>query len=403
LLAARSSDPTRLEALRDTVGVRARNERTLEFRLTHPAPWFLSVLTTWCGLPTREDLVQSAGTHWTEPSTYVGNGPYVLKTWERQSHMVLETNPHYHKGPPPLSTVELSMIGDPATAMTAHLNGELDAVPVPREDVAAISADPRLTQQYQRFPGGCVAYLGFNAAAPPFNRTLVRRAFAAALDREELVRGVLGGAGVPADQLVPAGLPGHFEGLRPQRYDVAQARRWLAEAGFPDGQGFPEVRLTYAADDRNQPRIEALIAQLRRSLGVTLVPDPVEPRAFAVMLRTPERAPAAYVFGWCQDYPDPRSWYNAAFHSATAAGHTGWTDAEFDRLTREADGEADRSRRSDLYRRAAQILNDAAPVVFLYHSATARLVKPYVSGLLPNPLDLFEGQTNLFNLKILRH
>ena len=401
--AAKDADEPRLTQLRDAVGVRARDDRTLEFRLTRPAPWFLSVLTTWCGAPVRQDLVQQAGDRWTEPETYVGNGPYVVKTWEPRNRITLEANPHYYRGAPPVRIVELLAIGDPAVALAAYRNGELDVLAVQGEDLAVVNADPHLKRHYQRFPGSCTTYLGFNTTQPPFDRPAVRRAFAAALDRDDFVSSVLGGLGVAAQQLVPPGLPGHFEDLKPQRLDAAQARRWLADGGYPDGRGFPAVKFTHAAGARNRLRVEAVIEQIRRHLGVTVVADPVEPRALTAMMRSRESTPALFLNGWCQDYPDPQDWYSAVFHSQAPLNHSGWANAEFDRLTQQADGEPDARRRTGLYKRAAQLLMDEAPVAFLYHSVVSRLVQPYVAGLLPNPLDLYEGQTNLFHLRILKH
>jgi oligopeptide transport system substrate-binding protein len=403
LNSSKETDPAKLSQLRDAVGVKAKDDRTLEFRLKSPAPWFLSVLATWNGLPTRQDMVEKGGDTWTEPATYIGNGPYVLKTWEHQNRMTFAANPKYYRGAPPVQTVELAMISEPAVAFAAYRNGELDVAGVQREDLPAVNSDPQLKQEYQRYAGSCTYYVGFNTKKAPFDNLKVRQAFAFALDRNDFVENVLGGIGIPADQFLPPKFPGHYDDLKGQKLDVAQAKKLLADAGYPEGKGFPATKFTYAQNARNKTRVEALIDQLQKNLGVTLSADPVEPRAYTALTKSQDTTPPVFLLGWCQDYPDPQDWYSTVFNSKATVSHTGWANADFDKLTNQADVELDAKKRDDLYKKAAQILLDDAPVAFLYYGVVSRVVKSYVSGLPQNPLEYYEGQSNLYNVKILKH
>ena len=403
LNASTDRDPAGLEALRSALGVRATDDRTLEFRLTGPAPWFQSALATWCGVPVREYSVAQAGARWTEPATYTGNGPYILREWERQNRMVFEANPYYHFGPPVVKTIEVSTIPEPSVALAMYRNGELDVVGLHGEELPAVLADPQLKQQLQQFPGPCTTYLGFNTTKPPFDRPGVRRAFSAALDRETYVTETLGGLGAPAGQLVPPRLSGHFPDLRTQRKDQAAAPKHLTDAGYANPASLPPVRLVYSSGARSRARVEALTEQLRRGLGVQVVIEPAESRTLAGLMRSIESTPQLFVLGWCQDYPDPQSWYSAFLHSRSPTATTGWKHAEFDRLIETADTERDPKRRSDAYKRAAQLAIDEAPVAFLYHGVIARLVRPWVASLGENPLEHFEGQASLQRLRILKH
>lgn len=381
--------------------VEAVDDRTLEFSLTAPAPWFLSVLTTWCGVPLREDLV--ARDDWTEPPHYVGCGPYVLTLHERQNRLQLEANPRYFRGAPPLTTIELSALGDPAVALAAYRNDELDVLDVRGEDVPVVQQDPALRRQHQRFPGPCTTYLAFNTTRSPYSLPGVRRALAAALDRPAIVAGALTGTAAPASQLVPPGLPGHFADLAGQKRDLTAARRYLAEAGYADPSRLPPVQIAYAGGARARARAEEVAAQLRQALGVAASAEPLEARDYSEAIRSPATAPGVFIAGWCQDYPDPQAWYGALFHSGSAFSGTGWSSAEVDRLLDAADAEREIRRRDEHYRRAAQRVADEAPVAFLYHEAISRLVKPWVHGLTSTPLDLYEGQTNVMGLRILKH
>ena len=382
-------------------GVRAIDDRIVEFALKAPAPWFLAVLTTWCGVPLREEVVARAD--WTAPPHYVGCGPYVLAQRERQNRITLEANPRYHRGAPRLTTIELSALGEPAVALAAYRNDELDVLGLTAEDHALAEQEPALRRQRQQFPAPCTSYLAFNTTRPPYNQPGVRRAISMALDRAAFVSGALGGAGTAATQLVPPGLPGHFRELPGQRRDLPAARKQLADAGYPDPSRLPPVRITFAGGARARARADALAEQLRQALGVNAASEPMEARAFSEAIRSAGGAPAAFLSGWCQDYPDPQAWYSALFHSRSALSGTGWSSAELDRVLDEADAEREASKRDTSYRRAAQLLAEEAPVAFLYHETASRLVKPWVHGLSANPVELYEGQANVTELRILKH
>lgn len=403
LFTAKETDTSKLSELRDAVGVRAQNDRTLEFRLKRPAPWFVSVLATWCGLPTRQDAVEQGGQRWTEPATYVGNGPYVLRSWDPQNSMSFEANPYYHRGAPRLKAVRLAMIKQPAAELAAYGNGELDVMAVRRDDLEVVDSDSQLKQQHQRFAGNGSFYVGFNARQAPFDNMLVRKAFAAAINRQDFVNSVLGGLALPAGQFVPPRFPGYFASLNEQKFDPVQARSWLALAGFADARTMPPVRFMYVAVAPGKARIDALVEQLKRHLSVDVVPEAVEARVFTTLMKSQDTTPQLFLHGWGQDYPHPQNWYSTVFHSQATVSHTGWESPDFDRWVQQADVELDQSKRTEAYKKAAQVLVDEAPVAFLFHAVTSRLVKPHVSGLTQNPLEHFAGQSTLEQLRILKH
>lgn len=382
-------------------GVRALDDRTVEFALRAPAPWFLSVLTTWCGVPLREDVVSRSD--WTEPPHYVGCGPYMLTIREPGNRIVMEANPRYHRGPSTLKTIELLALSEPAVALAAYRNDELDVLALRREDMAVALQEPALRREHQQFPAPCTTFLAFNASRPPYSLAGVRRAISSALDRGAFVSGALGGAGAAAAQLVPPGLPGHYRDARGQRRDVPAARRHLADAGYADPSRLPPVHVVYAGGARARARADAVVEQLRQALSIEAVSEPMESRAFTDATRSPATAPGAFLSGWCQDYPDPQAWYSALFHSRSPLSGTGWSSAELDRALDQADAERDARRRDDYYRRAAELLADEAPVAFLFHDVVSRLVKPWVHGLDANPLELYEGQANVMGLRIHKH
>ena len=151
------------------------------FRLRAPVSYFPYILALWAGWPVREDMVRAGGASWTEPATYVGNGPFILRAWNHGSGAVWEANPYYRKGRPKIDRLEIHIIPESAVAFRAFQEGELDWVGIAPEDLTTIQQDPTLRQELDALPGSCTTYLGFNVRRPPFDNATVRRAFAQAL------------------------------------------------------------------------------------------------------------------------------------------------------------------------------------------------------------------------------
>jgi oligopeptide transport system substrate-binding protein len=251
---------------------------------------------------------------------------------------------------------------------------------------------------------GCTTYYGFNTTRPPFDNVKVRRAFAQAFDREQYVSKFEKGLGRAADQFVPPGLPGNFAGLKPLKFDAEAAKKELADAGFPNGKGLPEIKIGYVAGGRNQARADWLQAQLKTNLGIDLKADPQDARTYRDNGAKPQTTPQLFLYAWCQDYPDAQDWYSVVFDSRnTLPYRTFWKNDRYDQLVRAADAEPDAAKRAAGYAEAAQLLMDNAPAAFVDYSAEAWLVRPYVDAVNLTPLDYIFSGTTLMKLKILAH
>jgi oligopeptide transport system substrate-binding protein len=392
-----------LKKLRAAVGVRAVDDLTLEFKLRERASYFLAIAASWVGVPAREDMVTQGGDQWTEPATYIGNGPFILKEWAHAVKLVYRANPNYHRGKPPLERIEVSLINDTAVAFVAYLNNELDVINVDPNVLSQAQGDAKLKEQLSFQPGDCTFYLGFNVTRRPFDNVKVRRAFAQAFDKEAYVKNVLKGMGLPAEQFLPPGFPGHYKDLRTLKFDPAAAKKALAEAGYPDSKGLPEIKLSYSASLTAQARAEWFQTQFKANLGVEIRLDPLEAKTYQIALSRNETTPQLFRAGWCEDYPDPQNWYSYVFDSRATISRTGWKNDAFDQMVRAADIEPDAKKRDELYRRAAQILVDEVPVAFHFHDVIAYLVKPWVSGVNITSLDHYFSSTTLMNIRILPH
>ncbi len=392
-----------LDKLRDEFGVKALDDYTLQIELVAPAPYFLSMAALWIGAPVREEDVAKGDDWWYYPENYVGNGPFVLKEWEHDSKAVWEPNPYYvgPLGPVKLKRVEYYMITDGQVAFQAYQNGEIDILGVGAEDLATVKSDPVLSKQTIDVPGSCTFYFGFNLAKPPFDNKLVRQAFAQALDREAYVRDVFQGLGTPTYSFIPPGFPGYQPDLRLWEFNPEKAKQTLAEAGYPNGQGLPEIRLTYSGTARNNARFEWVANQFKQNLGIDVILDPIDPTAFAAA--TKDNPPQMFSLGWCADYPDPQNWISLFQTNGLLSARVNYSNPQLDELVRQADVEQDPVRRAELYAQAQRILVEDAPVVFMLNNGGPVLVKPYVKGVTPDtitPIDYWLGFFNLPNVDV---
>lgn len=376
------TDTAKLKSLQDALGVKATDDKHIEFTLNSPVAYFPYILAIWVGWPSRQDMVEKGGDSWTEPATYIGNGPFILKEWNHGSGAVWESNPNFRKGEPKIGRIEVRDIIDSAISLQAYKEGQLDVSGVAAEDLKSVKADPTLSQEYQRYDGNCTFYIGFNTKKAPFDNIKVRQAFAKAFDRQDYVDVVLKGAGTPAFSFIPPGRPGAEESIHQSDFDAAAAKSELdaaVKADFPNG--LPPIKLTFASSARQKIRMEWIQNQVKTNLGIDLQLDPVEAKAYTALTKEPATTPQIFFLGWCQDYPDPQDWLSLVFRSDSTVTHVGWKNDKFDELTKQADVEKDAAKRKDLYKQAQQILTDDAPVVYLYYNVQDLLVKPYVKNL----------------------
>ena len=230
----------------DSLGVKALDDYTVEFTLEAPAAYFESISSMWTLRPLPSWAIEEFGDAWTDPANIVVNGPYKLVEWRPGEKLIYEKNPGYFNADEvQIDRFEVSLITDQFTEVALYEAGDLDvagesAASLPAEEVARIMADPVLSAEFHQGPRASTTYVGFTMTKPPFDNVLVRKAFSAAIDRATMVRDVVG-SGVVATQFAPPGIFGAPDPEVGIASDPEQARAWLAEAGYPDGAGFPTV------------------------------------------------------------------------------------------------------------------------------------------------------------------
>ncbi len=400
------TDTVKLQQLQAALGVHAADDKHIEFTLSHPAGYFPAILALWVGYPTREDMVEQGGANWTEPATYIGNGPFILKQWNHGSDAIWVANPLYRKGRPKIDRLEAHFIQEPEVTLQAYKNGELDWIPVGPAQMAEVQSDPVLRGQLLLSPGQCSDWLAFNSHKEPFDNLAVRQSFLQAIDRDDWVATFGGGLNKKAINFIPEGLPGYEPDVRQAEFDPSAARAALAAAiktSYP--AGLPAIKLTYGGGSKMATFMSWMQDQFLTNLGVNVALEPVDEKVFDALLNSPATAPQLVYGGWCQDYPDPQDWLSLVFRSDSALNYLGWQNKQFDELTRQADGEQDATTRRLLYKQAQQILIADVPAVFMSYSRSAYLVKPYMKGMRENssPADgNIPGATDLTSIDLAR-
>jgi oligopeptide transport system substrate-binding protein len=378
------TDAAKLPALKRRLGIETPNERTIRFKLTQPTPFFPTLTGLWVAYPTKGSSLRAGELWWEDPALMVGNGPFqVARIDDTAGAIEFRANPNYWAGPPELAGVRLLYFDDAVVGLQAYRNGEIDILMPDVNDIVALKGDPQLSAELTEYAGACTIGFEFNLARPPFNNRKVREAFAYAFDRRSFIRDVLKDSGVETLTWISPGYPGHDSDEQRFAFDPAKAKQVLADAGFPDGRGLPEIKLTYASNNPyQQARNEYLAQMYHKNLGVDLVLDPVDGSVLAALQKDAQTFPQFVRGGWCADYPDQQSWLSTFWHSRTEfSRNIGYRNISADRLMDEADGELDPAARGQLYKRAQSLIVGDVPMAIVYNPKNVFLVKPYIVGL----------------------
>lgn len=375
-------------ATRKAIGVRAVSPTTLEVTLNEPTSYFLELVAFVTYSPVRRDCVEKVvdgkiveNKTWVFPDQIITNGAYFLEKWVYKSRLRLTRSPHYwDRDTVRLRTVDLYPIDDPNTTLVNYERGQLDFITV----VSPLAAERliELRRQGLRNDFQIAANLGtyyyrFNVTRKPLDDVRVRKALALALDKAEMVRKA-GRMGQPVTgALVPPGIPG-YEPPKGLGRDVDLARRLLSEAGFPGGKGFPKLTLLYNTSESHKAMAELAQASWKRELGIDLRLANVEWKVFLDRMRNLKYDLARA--GWYGDYVDPNTFLDM-FVTGGGNNNTGWSNTEYDALIKQAARTLDAEKRMAVFRRAEVILvENALPILPVYHYVSPMMAKPYVKG-----------------------
>lgn len=366
------------------VGVRAEGDHLLRITLERPVAYFPQLLASPIALPLREDMVQRHGDSFVEAGRFITNGPYTLSSWVHENRIVLKPNPLYTKSQPGVKAVEMLMVNDANTSVVMYENGELDYIETPSSIPAFDVRRLRNRPDYHTGLLLAIYYFGFNTQKPPFDNPKVRQAFAHALDREYFPK-LLQSGQKSFQSWIPPGLTGYNPSLG-LSYDPEKAKDLLAEAGYPDGEGFPSVTLGYRTMYDIQKEAEIAQYLWKKVLNVDVRLQNMEWKVFLSNLKN--NPPDIYRLNWYADYPDADT-FMSLFISANGNNHTRWSSPQYDQWVSQAVGEPVLEKRKKLYNDAQRLLLEEDTVILpIYIGEKSYLVRPQFEGYRLTELNL---------------
>ncbi len=374
------------------VGVKALDDHTLRLNLAYPMPFLPSVVAHASWYPVHRATIEKfgrmdqRGTLWTRPANYVGNGPFVLKEWAPNQVIVVDKSPSYWDAKNvKLNTIRFYPIESAATEEAAFRSGQIHiTTSTPIDKISTYQNDPSLRPFLHQDVQLATYLYRFNTTKPPLNDVRVRRALAMSIERQRLVELVTKGGQVPAYTLTPPDTAG-YHAPAVLREDLDEARRLLAEAGYPGGAGFPKLDILFNTNDGHRRIAEAIQQMWKQNLGVDIGLYNQEAKVQSDSMREGNYTIARYA--WIGDYLDP-STFLELMTSDSGNNQTGWSNSAYDRLVKAAQTTTDQTKRFDLYRRAEAILMEEAPIAPIYFYVLSTLRQTSVQGWYGNLLDI---------------
>ncbi len=375
------------------LGIKALDEKTVEITLAVATPYFLEICAFPSTFPLREDIVSANPDTWTQDaSTYIGNGPYILEGWEHQSMITMKKNPNYYDvdklGP---DTINFHLMEDKNTILASYENGEiLFGDDLPSEEIDRMK-DKGLYIEDQLG----TYFLCINVQNDALKDANVRKALSLAIDRNYIVNSVAKGGQRPADTFVPTGLydiekttqfhdvAKKWYSVDPADYEanVKEAKKLLADAGYPDGKGFPSIEIMI--NPGHESIAEAVIYMWQQELGINAT---VSSQDWAVFTDTRRRGDYQIArHGWLADYNDPISFLDMW---VTNGGNNDakYSNPEYDALVAKIKASSDRKERIDLMHQAEDVLAKDMPIIPLYFYTDLYLKSDKLEGFFTSPL-----------------
>jgi ABC-type oligopeptide transport system substrate-binding subunit len=384
-LARLIADQELVPVTKENVAIRALDGLTFQVTLTGPTMSFLARVAHPFFRPVPRQTVEKYGDgRWTRFENIVTSGAFRLVEWSPYDQIVVARNPMFwDNANTKLDQIFFVTVEKPATAMNLYKSGEIDCMQSNTVPPAWRKTLSETKRDYRQGPQVKLEAIAFNTTLPVFQDVRVRRAFSLAINREIITDQAPGR--VPMSAFVPP--MGGYPAATGAGYDPETARRLLAEAGYPNGAGFPELEYLYNTNDSNKQTAELCQQMWLRELNIRINLVNVERRVHLERIR----ADRIEFHGlakrpWQADFPDPVSFLELAY-SGSANNSTGWHDAKFDGWLEAASREVNNARRSEILHEAEQYMIDQQPLIPLYTEPSAFMCKPYVMNLVPNLLD----------------
>ena len=370
------------------LGVWAIDDKTVRVELTAPTPFFLELCAFWTLAVVPEKAITQHGDQWCLRQPLPVSGSHTLEFWHVRDRVRLRKNTHYWDADNTRNNVvDFLPVEAPATAINLYEAGQADIIwdksLVPIELLDALIKRP----DYHKFDYLGSYFVRFNTTKKPLDDPRVRKAMALAIDKAGLVAKYTKGGERLANHFVPPGT-GNYTSPSGPAHDPGLAKRLLAEAGFPEGKGFPtDFEYLFNSSDRNKNIAVELQRMWHETLGIQVKLRQAENKVYLAA----QSALDYHVTrsSWIGDYNDPNTFLDM-FMTQNGNNRTGWSNAGYDRLIRLANATTDPPKRNALFREAETILiADELPIFPLFFYVGINIYHPdRIGGIHPNILDI---------------
>lgn len=350
-------------------GIRVIDDYTLEIRLVKPFSPFLSLLTMTSAYVVPREVVEERGPDFS--SRPVGTGPFVLREWLPNQHLIFERSEDYFGPPARVEGIVYRVIPEDLTAVAEFEIGNLDVITIPSSEYSRYRESPRWSPLISSIKGLNTYYLGLNCSKPPFDDPVLRRAMNHAVDREKILNTLYEGRGRLARGPVPD-LLRKWPAPEAYTYDREKARKIIKEADVP------EVDFYVTADQEVVDMAEVIQSYLMDA-GLKVRLRQLEWSAFKEAINKGEHH--MFWLSWWADYPDPENFLFPLFHSSNhgpSGNRVRYTNPEVDALIEAGQHATSETLRDGYYEKAERLIVRDAPWVFFWHRTDFTLRQPWI-------------------------
>lgn len=373
-------------ATAEELGAKALDDQTLEITLIQPTSFFIDVVSMWCYFPVQEATVSANGDRWTASAdTYISNGPFKMEQINLGEGYVLVKNENYWDADNvTLEKLTFRFILDSATALTAYESGDVDGIrSIPSADYARLVAS---NAGVNVVPNYGTVYYNINCSKAPYDNPLVRKALNLAIDRKTIIENVVQIDAEPAYSFLAPGYGVDGKDITADRgtfglsetADVEAAQAALAEAGYPNGEGFPTLQLSYYSNDTVKKVVEAMAEMFKTNLNINVEISSNDWAIYYESIQTGDYEVGA--MGWSADYLNPMS-FLPLFKTGDSTNNAFYSNSAYDDLVNQIMMETDAAAAAELTLQADEIVSNDYVCIPLYYKSNSYLMKDYISGV----------------------
>ena len=376
------------EADADSLGVKAVDDNTLEFTLEKPCVYFLDLLRLPVYTPSCVKYADEVGSGWDkDPKTSVANGPFYLDEYVPEQYFVLKKNEKYWNADKvKLDKITYRFFDDQQSMASAYETGEVDVAPALLSSVMELyegKDDLVITDTI------ATRYIYPNLNVKPLDDVRVRKAINLGINREELCS-MVGADTEPTVNFIAKYMKdkqsgGYFvDGAEPPfEENLEEAKKLLAEAGYPDGKGFPKLTYSYPSLEMDSDTAQVLQEQLKKNLNID-----IELNAQELQVNYTERKAGNFDLcrmNWTADFADPYTYLSMLLSNGTY-NCSGIRDEKYDALVEQSDTEKDPVKRAELMHQAEQLaVGEEFYIIPLYSMKSCNLIRPEIKGITQIP------------------